>query len=114
MKITHESMAAGQGMVVVLEGRLDGVGAPEVEAFCLEHIQAGVVRLLLDLEGVDYISSAGLRSLLVVVKRLQAASGTLRLCCLAPMVREVLAISGLSNLLPSVDSRQEGISALGG
>ena len=114
MRISQETMVGDKGLVVALQGRLDGVGAPEVETFCLEQIQAGVVRLLLDLEGVDYISSAGLRSLLVVVKRLQAVSGTLRLCCLVPMVREVLDISGLANLLPSVETREEGISALGG
>ena len=112
MTIAHEHLAGDKGLVVVLEGRLDGMGAPAVEAFCLEQIQAGVVRLLLDLEGVDYISSAGLRSLLVVAKRLQTVSGGLRLCCLAPMVQEVLSISGLSGLLPSLPTRQEGIAAL--
>ncbi|MCF7708540.1 MAG: STAS domain-containing protein [Verrucomicrobia bacterium] len=85
--------------VIAVGGRLDGVGAPEVEAHCLSLIEEGVVRMILNLSGVDYISSAGLRSLLVVAKAIKSADGELLLCELTPMVRQVMEISGFDQIL---------------
>ena len=97
LKITDAKQ--GDVCVVVFGGRLDGVGAPEVEAHCRALIDGSDVRLLLDLAEVEYISSAGLRSLLVVAKQIKAAGGVLVLCCLTPMVREVMEISGFDKIL---------------
>ena len=85
--------------IVTIAGRLDGTGAPEVEAHCRALMEGGDVRQLLDLAEVEYISSAGLRSLLVVAKQIKAAGGVLVLCCLTPMVREVMEISGFDKIL---------------
>ena len=85
--------------VIAVGGRLDGTGAPEVESHCRARIADGDKRQLLDLSEVEYISSAGLRSLLVVVKQIKAAGGVLVLCGLTPMVREVMEISGFDKIL---------------
>ena len=85
--------------IVSMGGRLDAAGSPEVEAFCRGLMDAGEVRQLLDMTEVEYISSAGLRSLLVVAKQIKAAGGVLVLCSLAPMVREVMEISGFDKIL---------------
>jgi anti-anti-sigma factor len=69
------------------------------------------VRLVLDLAGVDYISSAGLRSLLVVAKKVQAANGCLVLCGLTPMVLNVMSISGFQQLLKIFVTEEEAVAA---
>jgi len=105
---------ASQDDVVVLNvtGRLDGVGAPELERHCSELIRGGTTRLLLDIAEVDYISSAGLRSLLVIAKGMKSANGSLLLCCLSPMVREVMEISGFDKILNVATDRDTALSSL--
>lgn len=110
MKITDAKQ--GDVCVVAIGGRLDGTGAPEVESHCKALIASGDVRQLLDLAEVVYISSAGLRSLLVVAKQIKAAGGGLVLCCLTPMVREVMEISGFDKILVLAADRAAGLASL--
>jgi stage II sporulation protein AA (anti-sigma F factor antagonist) len=58
------------------------------------RIDSGERRLVIDLGGVAYISSAGLRVLLLVAKRLKPPAGALVLCGLGPSVRTVLELAG--------------------
>ena len=99
-------------VILTVSGRLDGVGAPEVEARCCALIRDGATRLLLDLADVDYVSSAGLRSLLVAAKAMKSANGSLLLCCLSPMVREVMDISGFDKILNLATDRDTALSSL--
>ena len=99
-------------VIVTVSGRLDGAGAPEAESYCCALIREGATRLLLDVADVDYISSAGLRSLLVVAKTMKSANGSLLLCCLSPMVREVMEISGFDKILNVATDRDTALSSL--
>lgn len=88
----------GDVLVVKMSGRLDSSTAQAAE----EHL-AGVIgkhspHLALDMAQVDYISSAGLRVLLVVAKKLQQAKGKMVLFGLVPNVREVFSISGFDKI----------------
>ena len=65
---------------------------------------------MLDLAGVDYLSSAGLRSILVSLKKTNLAGGTLSLCSVSAMVQEVLTLSGFKSILKIHPDR---IAALG-
>lgn len=67
----------------------------------------------MDLSGVEYISSAGLRSLLVLGKRIKAKGGTLLLVGLQGMVKEVFDISGFAALFPVHASHEEALEAIG-
>ena len=98
--------------IVAAGGRLDAGGAPEFEARCKALLQEGAKRLLLDLAKVDYVSSAGLRSLLVLAKAVQSAGGALALCRLAPAVRDVMTISGFDNILPLAADRAAALELL--
>ncbi len=98
--------------LVAVGGRLDGTGAPELEAHCSTLIADGNTRLVLDFGGVDYISSAGLRSLLVVAKQIKAAGGGLALCSLTAMVREVLEISGFDKILTVATDQTAALATL--
>ena len=79
-----------------LEGRLDANSAPE-----LEEALAGIpadCHLVLDFEELAYISSAGLRVLLSMQKRLQA-QGSLKLIHVHPSVMEIFEVTGFTDLL---------------
>jgi stage II sporulation protein AA (anti-sigma F factor antagonist) len=110
MKLSTEK----QNEVTILNvgGRLDAAGAPELEAQGKTLLQTGSKRLLLDLAGVEYISSAGLRSLLVLAKTAKAAGSALALCCLSPAVREVMTISGFDNILSLAADRPAALDLL--
>ncbi len=82
-------------MTFVVTGRLDATTAPTAQATLAGATDSGALHLVLNLAGVDYISSAGLRVLLATAQKLSRQNGKLVLCELQPGVREVLEISGL-------------------
>ena len=71
-----------------------------------------VAEVVVDLGGVEYISSAGLRVILTMVKASKAAAATLAFCSMQSMVAEVFKISGFSSMLPIYATRDEAVSAL--
>ena len=86
----------GGRTVISVTGRVDTTTAPELDAgLKLE----GTETLTLDLSGVPYMSSAGLRCLLVAQKKMMAGGGSLTIAGLQPAVREVLDITGFSSIL---------------
>ncbi len=95
-----------------IEGRLDLLGAAVLDAYAQQRFSAGELRWVLDLAGVDYISSAGLRSLLVIAKKVQAGDGRLALCALTPAVLNVMTISGFQQLLKICATQPEAIAAV--
>ena len=80
-----------------LEGRLDTVTAPELEAALQEGI-AGVGELTLDLEKLEYVSSAGLRVLLSTQKAM-AKQGEMKLINVSEPIMEIFEITGFSEIL---------------
>jgi len=85
--------------VLSLNGSIDAVTAPEITEFIQAQIAKGNTKLVADLSGVDYTSSAGLRVLLGAIKETRAQSGDLRLAGIQPDVQKVLNLSGFSNIL---------------
>lgn len=86
----------GDRLVVAVSGRMDAITAPEFDAQCQEWLAAGDVNVIADLSGLEYISSAGLRSILSAAKRLKGAQGGLTFCSLSGMVEEVFVVSGFA------------------
>jgi anti-sigma B factor antagonist len=85
--------------VVALEGRLDIGTAAQFEKDCLNWIEQGNRQFVLDLGNLEYISSAGLRSILAATKKLKPLGGSLSLCSLSGLVEEVITVSGFDNIL---------------
>jgi len=100
-------------LVISLKGRLDAVTTPVLEKDLTELMAGGERFLVLDLGDLDYISSAGLRTLLVVTKRLREKQGRLLLASLKSVVREVFEISGFSSIIPIFESVDAAISSPG-
>ena len=97
-------------LVISLKGRLDAVTTPVLEKDLTELIAGGEKFLVLDLGNLDYISSAGLRTILVVTKRLREKQGRLLLASLKSVVWEVFEISGFSSIIPIFESVDAAIS----
>jgi len=95
--------------VLAFEGRLDTQTSPDAQQQLTRLIDEGATKILVNLEKVDYISSAGLRVLLVVAKQLKATDGELRICSLNEVVKEVFDISGFDLILPISASESEAL-----
>ena len=93
-----------KAVIVVVKGRIDGVSAPEFEKKMADHIASGANRFVVDCSALEYISSAGLRSLLTTAKTLKARGGELVFAALRDVVREVFEIGGFSKIFCIYDS----------
>lgn len=101
------------GVVIVAPtGRLDVNTSAELEKRLLDRVAAGETRFVIDLARVEYISSAGLRVLLLLAKQLKARSGRLALSSLGPAVRQVFELAGLLPLFAIETSREEAMVRL--
>ncbi len=97
MKITEERR--GEVLIVRPEGRIDTSTSDELERSLMGRLDAGLERLVVDMGGTDYISSAGLRVLLLAAKKLRAAGGHLALAGLNPSVRQIFELAGFFSIL---------------
>jgi len=93
-------------------GRVDSANAASFEKELLGLFDTPPTRILLDLSALDYISSAGLRVVLMAAKRAKQTQGRLVLCGMQPHVREVFEISGFVKILEIVADRAAGEAVL--
>jgi anti-anti-sigma factor len=112
MQIGEEK--TGGAVVIAPVGRVDSVSSSELEKVVLSRIEGGERRLVLDLAGVEYISSAGLRVLLVAAKRLKEPPAALVLCGLGPGVRTVLELAGFLPLFAVEVGREQALARVAG
>ncbi len=98
--MTIQKTQTGNQLTVALEGRLDTVTAPQLEA-ALSNALDGVTELTLDLEKLEYISSAGLRVLLATQKKM-SKQGNMKLTHVCEAVMEVFEVTGFSDILSIV------------
>lgn len=89
----------GAVLVVAPTGRLDGSAADEFQGRLSAAIDRGETRILLDFADLTYISSAGLRILLVTAKRLKEEGGQFAICGLTENVTSVFNVSGFNTII---------------
>lgn len=104
-----EQERRGDILIVSPGGRLDSSSSPELERLLTEQLETGCQRLVLDFSRLDYISSAGLRVVLLAGKKLRASQGRMVLVSLQDMVREVFDMSGFLTLFAVADTLDEGL-----
>lgn len=90
----------GNTMTVNLEGRMDAMSAPDFSSQMDAWIEAGLEDFAIECSQLDYISSAGLRAILMVAKKLRGQGGNLRLAALQESVHTVFSISGFDKIIP--------------
>ena len=102
-----------EGEVLVLNpsGRIDGGNAKEYEESLFERIDSGHANILMNCEGIDYISSAGLRILLMASRRAGKAAGKLVLCSVKDHVQDVFKFSGFAEIISIHDERSEALES---
>ncbi|MCP3941786.1 MAG: STAS domain-containing protein [Desulfobacteraceae bacterium] len=84
--------------VVQIAGRIDATTADDLEDALLNLLDQGAVNIILDLENTVYISSAGLR-VLILVKKQMYASGHFALCSASENVLQIIEMSGFNSVI---------------
>ncbi len=102
----------GATMIVTVGGRMDAGSAPEFDKRCEAWIAEGALSFVVDFAGLDYISSAGLRSLLVLGKKAAARQGRVVIAAARDVVKEVFTISGFGTLFPMADTVEAALGRL--
>ncbi|MDD4004428.1 MAG: STAS domain-containing protein [Elusimicrobiaceae bacterium] len=103
----------GATSIVTVTGRMDAVTAPDFESKMTESIIGGDRKLVIILTGLEYISSAGLRAILAIAKRMRENQGQLVFAGLQGHVLEVFKISGFRSIFKIFDTEQEALTHLG-
>jgi stage II sporulation protein AA (anti-sigma F factor antagonist) len=101
-----QSTSAGV-LTLTLKGRLDADGTDKMAGLLAGYIDRGERRVVLDLSQVDYISSVGLRALMLVAKRLAPLDGRLVLCAPQAQIRHLLDVAGFSSMFSIAATRDE-------
>jgi len=97
--------------VIHVTGNIDTMTAPKVADFILGEIAAGNIRLIADLSSVGFLSSAGLRVLLLAVKATRSRGGDFRLIGVGQDVRHVLELSGFSRILRCFEDLDQALES---
>lgn len=105
-----QTLKETKATVVTVTGRLDAVTAPAYEEAVNELINGGEIAFVVDFAGLDYISSAGLRGLLVMAKQLKGRGGKVRFANVKGTVKEVFDISGFATIFQMDDSVAAALS----
>ncbi|MBF0528164.1 MAG: STAS domain-containing protein [Deltaproteobacteria bacterium] len=96
-------------MVVTVSGRLDAVTAPDLEKNLTTILEQNHLKIIVNMAGLTYISSAGLRCILSASKKLSSKRGKLMLTMVQGMVKEVFQMAGLYDLLTVYSSDEEAL-----
>ena len=99
-------------LVISISGEIKGLRGREFHRAIFQEIQEQKVPMVLDLEGLTYISSMGLRSILLVAKKQQENKEKFAVCSLSEPMREVFEITCFDRIMPLLHSRSEAIEAV--
>lgn len=106
----------GTAKVIEVAGRIDQSTANRFQELLAPHVdacRAGSAPLVLDFSGVDYISSVGLRVLMLAAKQVKAQQGRIAIAVLTPLVAEVFQVSRFNLVFAVHSSVAAAVAALG-
>ncbi len=110
--IMNVDIQQDEGIIIIrLSGELDGQTVPALQDKLLPLIVPGC-KILLDMSNVHYMSSAGLRVLLLFYRRVDKENGRIVLTGLQEMLHDTMSITGFLDFFQTCDSVAEGIAAL--
>lgn len=107
-----EATELEKAVLVKVTGRMDAENAPQFEQACEKWIRGGSRHLIAELDGLEYVSSMGLRSFLSVAQKLQSLSGSLSLVGLKGLPLHVFEMTRLIGLFPVFATSSEAIARL--
>ena len=102
------------GDILILRpvGRIDNETSPDFQNRLLGSLTTAGAAVLVDFSAVDYISSAGLRALMMGSKQSKAAKGRLAVAALGPIVKEIFEISRFSLVVDVFETPEDALAAL--
>jgi anti-anti-sigma factor len=100
----------GELLLIKISGRLDSHTAPAFETQLAPELAQPRARILVDLGAVTYVSSAGLRSILRLIKHATASGGRVGVFSAAPHIMEVIEISGFPGLIDIYADRDSALA----
>ena len=111
MTLEIQSRQADNGVTVVAPtGRLDVAGAPTLKEAISEALKTGEPRVVLDMEGISFVDSTGLGSVIAALKQIRSSKGDLRLAAPNQQVRVVLELTTLDRVFPYYSSVEEALT----
>jgi anti-anti-sigma factor len=106
-----QTRQADNGVTVVAPtGRLDVAGAPALKDAIAEAARSGPTRVVIDMEGVSFVDSTGLGSVIAALKQLRSTQGELRLAAPNQQVRVVLELTTLDRVFPYYATVEEALT----
>jgi anti-anti-sigma factor len=111
MEITQEKI--GTITTVTLKGRMDAGTSKSVEDHLLKLIDGGEHRLVVDFAQLDYISSVGLRVLILASKKVKPLQGSIVVCALQPTIKQVFEVAGFTTIFKVYPTRDDAVAGLG-
>ena len=105
---------SGELLISTPSGRLDGTNSRNFEESLKSEIGDSKCSVVLDFKDLNYISSAGLRAILLIAKSVRADNANLALCSLSDNIKEVFEISGFDRIIPIHKSREDAVQSLQG
>ncbi len=110
MEVTVEK--SGDILFINLNGRIDATNSHEFEQQVLPHLVEQKIIVIINLKGLDYISSAGLRSFLVIAKTSKNFEQNLSLCEMSLNIQEVFKITGFLKLFNIYSTKDVALANL--
>src|ERR1700738_1436821 len=101
---------ANRVAVVAPPGRLDVAGAPTLKDAISETLKKGHARVVIDMEGVSFVDSTGLGSVIAALKQIRSSEGDLRLAAPNQQVRVVLELTTLDRVFPYYSTVEEALT----
>ena len=96
--MTTEVKKENTALTLALEGELNTLEAPKFEE-AYQNNKAGMKSVTIDMQKLTYITSAGLRVLLVIQQEMEAEGGSLTVCHVSEEIRKVFEVTGFSSFL---------------
>ena len=97
-------------LIAKVEGRVDSANAREFENALSATITAADTYVIVDFAGLSYISSSGLRVILLIAKNLRSRNAKFALCSLSGPIGEVFKISGFDKIISIYGSQDEALA----
>ena len=96
--------------ILSVAGEVDVATAPRLREKLIELVNAGSVKIVVDLESVEFLDSTGLGVLVGALKRVRTSDGDFALVCTEPRILKLFEITGLTKVFPMRDSVEEAVS----
>jgi stage II sporulation protein AA (anti-sigma F factor antagonist) len=98
--------------IISTSGKIDSSNSTDFEGTIMEIIERGEHQIALDLEHLDYISSAGLRALIAIAKKIKKAGGKAAIFGMNAKIREIYESTGFVSVFPAYAAEKEALEFL--